>query len=168
MIRFLAIAFALLLASPTLAQTGPDVSRAMRGLAAIWRPIAADAAAEAVRAACVGALDELAAVDALLPADLTPQNLARIRAPHGLIVIPIGEQRSGAYFFPPAELPWFASGLGAISVLDEAEGLLLVHDAAGAEIRLQLGRLGTTPALRVSLGGAETRTFVGCAPTLGP
>jgi|CXWL01.1.fsa_nt_gi hypothetical protein len=167
MIRFLAIALALLSAPPASAQAG-DISGAMHRLAAIWRPIAAGANQEAVRRACTGALDELAAVDAELPAELSPQNLARVRPPNGLIVIPLGDEPTGAFFFPPAALPWFASGLGAVSVVDEAQGRLSVRDAGGAEIGLQLGALGSTPALRVSSAGGEAQTFVGCAPTLAP
>lgn len=165
MIRCLALALALHSAAPAAAQPG-DIAGAMHRLAAIWRPIAAGANQEAVRAACAGAIEELAAVDAELPAELSPQNLARLRPPSGLIVIPLGDEPTGAYFFPPAALPWFASGLGAVSVVDEAHGRLSVRDAAGAEIGLQLGALGSTPALRVSSAEGEARTFVGCAPTL--
>ncbi|MEQ1618065.1 MAG: hypothetical protein ABL883_06945 [Terricaulis sp.] len=167
MVRLFAIAIALLLSPPAAGQTG-DIAAAMPRLAAIWRPIAPGANAEAVRAACDGAIEELAAVDAQMPAELSPQNLARVRPPRGLIIIPLGEEPSGAYFFAPAELAGFVSGLGAVSVADETQGRLRVRDAAGAEIELQLGALGPTPALRVASAGAEARTFVGCAPTLGP
>lgn len=165
---FLALvsALACLATAAASAQTTPDVARASRALAAIWRPIAADAAisSSAIEIACVGATDEITAMEALIPAVITTESLARVRGIHGLTIIP-AESADAAFFFPPRDMMWFASGMGLIAVQDEPQGLLGVRDAAGASIGLQLGRAGATPVLRVRSPQGLLATFVGCAST---
>lgn len=163
MIRAL-FAFALLAVSaPTLAQT-PSPDPAIRALAAIWRPVAADETpdAETVRVACDGATEEMVAIEAALPETITPEALSGIRASRGLLIVPA--QESGrAYFFPGPSTPWFASGLGAVAVLSEAEGMVGVRDAAGRDIALQIGAVGGRPVLRVRGPDRSVQSFVGCA-----
>lgn len=170
MIRALAFTISLLCAGSAAAQApSPELVRASRALSAIWRPIAsADVGSQAaVETACAGALEEMAAVEAALPPVITPESLRPVRALRGLLVLPVEDDPATAYFFPSSAMASFASGLGAIAVLSEAEGLIGVRDAAGQDIALQLGRVGRRPVLRVRPPGADVQTFVGCAPTWG-
>lgn len=159
---------ACILAWPAAAQApaapDPELARASRALAAIWRPLADGLTPAAIEAACAGAVEEMAAIEAALPPVLTPESLARVRALHGLLIVPTGETPGEAYFFPPRELAWFASGLGTISVASEAEGFVVIRDAAGREIALQLGRAGRQSLLRVRDPEGTILNFVGCAP----
>ncbi len=168
MITRLALIVACLLVWPAEAQA-PDVSRAVRALAANWRPIAPEQleSTEAAISACAGAIEEIAAVDAALPIDITPQTLAHVRALRGLVIVSADDAIGGAYFFPAPDLAWFASGLGAVRVVSEAEGYLAVRDAAGRDIALQLGRAGGRAALRVRTPDGQILKFIGCAPTQG-
>jgi len=163
MLRPLLIMLALLAPLPAAAQSSPapDVARATRALSAMWRPLA-DAAS--VEAACAGAVEEIAAVEAALPPVVTQQSLARVRALHGLLVVPTDDPQA-AYFFPDATMPWFAAGLGAVAVIDEAQGFVGVRDAAGRDIAFQLGRGGQHPLLRIRNPEGQVLNFVGCAPT---
>ncbi len=162
--RFIVFALACLAASTAAAQTPPtagDVARAMRALSAIWRPITGAASLEA---ACAGAREELELVDSALPPVLTPESLARVHALHGIVIAPTGQDPAHAFFFPDGQMSWFASGVGVVTVINEAEGFLAVRDAEGHDIALQLGNAGGRPMLRVRPpGGAAPITFVGCA-----
>lgn len=155
---------ACLLAAPAAAQDNAQVARAAHALAANWRPVAGALTEASIRTACTGALEEIAAVDAAMPPVLNAQSLARVRSLHGLLIIPAGEDPAVAYFIPPADLTWFTSGLGAIAVLDEAQGLIGVRDAGGHDIALQLGRAGQRAVLRIRPPQGTLLTFVGCAP----
>jgi hypothetical protein len=159
-------ALALLLAWPDAAAAQTAEARAIAALSAVWRPVAtADlGSAAALEAACAGAIEEIAEVEGLIPTEITSQSLARVRGARGLTIIP-GDDGATAFFFPPGTLPWFASGLGVVAVLDEGQGLLGVRDAARANIGLQLGRAGGRPVLRVRPPEGALLTFVGCAPT---
>jgi hypothetical protein len=106
----------------------------------------------------------MAAIEAALPAVLTPESLARVRSLRGLLVVPVEDAPGQAYFFPPLELAWFRSGLGIISVLNEAEGFLAVRDAGGRDIAIQLGRAGRQALLRIRQPEGPILHFVGCAP----
>lgn len=166
-----AIAALLVCCSPALAQTGsPELLRASRAVAAIWRPFdpAAGVSAEAMQGACSGWTEELSALDASIPESLAPEALAQVRAPHGLVIVPTEEDPAAAFIFPNAAMTWFASGLGRISVLSEAQGYVGVEDAAGRRFTLQLGRQGRMPVMRVAIPDGGVATFVGCAPTLAP
>lgn len=154
----------LLAAAPASAENNEQAARASRALAANWRPVTGALTEASIRDACAGAVQEIAAVEAAMPRDLTPESLASVRSLHGLLVIPSGDDPALAFFIPPAELGWFTSGLGAIAVLDEAQGLLGVRDAGGRDIALQLGRAGTRPVLRIRPPEGAMLTFVGCAP----
>lgn len=166
--RFLLIALALACAAPAAAQTPaptPELQRASRALAAIWRPLTAMDEAS-MQAACRGAVEEMAAVEAALPPVLTPESLARVRALRGLLIVPTDDP-SISFFFPNAGMSWFTSGLGGIVVLSEAEGFIGVHDAGGRDIAFQIGRAGERPILRIRPPeGGDILTFVGCASTL--
>jgi hypothetical protein len=169
MIRALAFAAVCLGALPAMAQTPPDPSRAIEALSAIWRPLAAAdlASSEAAQTACSGALEEMAAIDAAMPPVISAESLSRVRALRGFLVI-TGENEPGtAFFFPNTEMPWFASGLGAIAVLSEPDGLIGVRDAAGQNHSLQLGRAGGRPVMRIRAPEGAVLTFVGCAASGG-
>lgn len=147
------------------AQTpAPDVARATRALSAIWRPMEG---AASVDAACAGALQEMEAVEAALPPVLTQQSLARVRALRGLLIVPTDDPQV-AYFFPDRSMDWFTSGMGAIAVINEAEGFVGVRDAAGRDIALQLGRGGEHALLRIRNPDGQVLNFVGCASTRQP
>ncbi len=158
-------AFAWALAGAASAQT-PDLARATQALAANWRPIGAQdlGSDEALQRACAGAVEEIAAVEAMLPAQIDAAGLARVRALRGLVVV-ASDQPGGAFFFAPQALGWFTSGLGSITVLDEAQGRLTLHDAGGAAIGLQVGRVIGRPVLRLQPPRGALLTLVGCAPT---
>jgi hypothetical protein len=106
----------------------------------------------------------MAAVEAALPPVLTAESLARVRSLRGLLIVPTGDAPGEAFFFPPPDLAWFASGMGRISVISEAEGFIAVRDAGGRDIALQLGRAGRTAMLRLRPPEGEPVAFVGCAP----
>lgn len=165
-ILFAALAWAL--AASSVSSQAPDLARAVQALAANWRPIEAQelGSNEALRSACAGAVEEIAAVESMLPAQIDAAGLARVRALRGLVVVASGEAGS-AFFFAPRELAWFTSGLGSIAVLDEAQGRLALRDAGGAAIGLQLGRVGGRPVLRVQPPQGAILTMIGCAPTSG-
>lgn len=162
--RFLIFALACLFAAPAAAQTNAEVERASTALSAIWRPVTGALSNASIQTACAGAVQEMAAIEAALPPVLTPDSLARVRALRGFLIVPSGDDPAWAYFFPPPDLAWFRSGIGAIALLDEAQGLLGVRDASGQDVALQIGRAGNHPVLRVRppQGGAAL-TFVGCA-----
>ena len=170
MIRALALLAALTLAGPASAQTAyPELERAAHAVAAIWRPFdPTHADAQALQTACAGWEQEMNGVDTALPTDLTPEALAQVRAPHGLIIVPTAEDPAEAFIFPNAQMNWLASGLGHISVLSAAQGYVGVQDAAGHNFTLQLGRHGQTPVMRIRAPEGAMLNFVGCAPTLTP
>ncbi len=160
MLRPLLFALACLLPLPAAAQ---DVGAATRALSAMWRPIAGAATLEA---ACAGAIQEMDALEAALPPVLTPESLERVRALRGILVVPT-EAPDLVYFFPDMTMPWFASGIGVVAVVDEAEGFLGVRDAGGNDIALQLGTGDGHPLLRVRTPQGQVLNFVGCASTAG-
>lgn len=163
--RCFAFALLLLTAAPVAAQTpNPEIERATRALAAMWRPTQGELTASSLQAACAGAVEEMAAVEAALPPILTPASLSRVRSLRGLLIIPAEEASGQAYFFPPPDLAWFAPGLGAFTVISEAEGFIGVRDAAGTEIAFQLGRAGGRAVLRIRSPEGAIVPFVGCAP----
>jgi hypothetical protein len=163
--RALFLALACLIASPAAAQTdNAQAARASAALAANWRPVSTPLTEASIRDACAGAVEEIAAVEAAMPPVITPASMARVRALHGLLIIPTGDDPALAFFIPPPELSWFTSGMGAIAVLDEAQGLIGVRDAGGRDIALQLGRAGQRPVLRIRQPQGAFMTFVGCSP----
>jgi len=157
-------AVACLIAAPAAAQDNAQVARASHALAANWRPITGALTEASIRTACAGAVEEIAAVDAAMPPVLNADSMRRVRSLHGLLIIPAGDDPAVAYFIAPAELAWVTSGLGAIAVLDEAQGLIGVRDAGGRNVALQLGRAGQRAVLRIRPPEGELLTFVGCAP----
>ena len=162
MLRPVLFVLACLMAAPAAAQTqAPDVAAATRALSAMWRPLTG---AASVEQACAGALEEIEAVEAALPPVVTQQSLARVRALRGLLIVPTDDPQV-AYFFPDASMAWFTSGMGAIAVINEAEGFIGVRDAGGRDIALQLGRGGEHALLRIRNPEGQVLNFVGCAPT---
>jgi hypothetical protein len=158
-------AFALI-ALPAAAQTRvvtPQDTRASQALAALWRPLPA-MTADAATTACRGAEAEIEAIEAALPPVLTQESLARVRTLRGLLVIPTDEPNM-SYFFPDRSMSWFASGLGAVAMIDEGDGFIGVRDAAGTDIALQYGQAGGRPMIRVQPPQGEIQTLVGCAQT---
>lgn len=159
-------------ATPAAAQQTPaqsDLQRAAHMLGANWRPLEAGAASAeaAYAAACQGATDEMAALDAALPATLAPDGLGAVRTQRGLIIVPTDENPGAAYVFPNPHLTNIASGLAAIHVVDAAAGRISLTDAAGQEIQLQLGVAGGKAMMRILREGAEPLLYVGCASSTG-
>ncbi|MGH6949256.1 MAG: hypothetical protein ACREH4_00125, partial [Vitreimonas sp.] len=69
---------AVLFAAPAAAQSdNAQVARASQALSAIWRPVTGPLTEASIRAACEGAVEEIAAVEAAMPNVLTPQSTAR-------------------------------------------------------------------------------------------
>jgi hypothetical protein len=165
--RALLAALLCLIALPAAAQTPnvtPELTRATQAIGALWRPIDGEIGADSIRAACTGAPQELEALDAAIPAELTPDTAARVRGLRGLHIIPIAARPGVAYFFPPLGMTWFTPGLGGFSVINEAEGFIGVRDAAGLELAFQIGRAGGRPMLRIRKPDDDILTLVGCAP----
>lgn len=160
------LALALLFATPAAAQQNPaEVERAATALAAIWRPVSGPITATTLQAACSGAVEEIAAVEAALPPVLTPESLARVRGLRGLLIIPTGDDPAWFYVFPPIGLDWVTPGMGRVTVVSEAEGFLTLQDGAGTSISAQLGRAGQRPVLRLRSPEGPLLNYVGCAPT---
>jgi hypothetical protein len=167
MIRSFAFAIACLAALPASAQTAtatPEIARASRALGAIWRPLDGPVTGEAITTACAGAEQEMQALDAAMPAELSADSAARVRGLRGLHIVLIEDAPGAAYFFPPLGMDWFTSGLGAFSVIDEGEGFIGVRDAAGLELAFQLGRAGRHPMLRIRKPDGALLTLAGCQP----
>lgn len=174
MIRKFAVALALLFA-PALAASAQtpqaaddDLTRAWGVLAADWRPFDIDAAdaSAAAASACEGALEEMQALDAAMPEDLSAAALSQIRAPHGLIIIPSDTDPHRAYIFPTADLSFMTSGPAAVAVTDAEDAVVSLTDASGRETQLQLGSVETLPVMRLQPpAAARPLYFVGCAST---
>ena len=156
-----------LAAYPASAQTPaatPELTRASGAIGAMWRPVEGALTGEAIAAACAGSEQEMQALDAAMPAELDDESAARVRGLRGLHVVPIAGTPGAAYFFPPLNMPWFHSGLGGFSVINEAEGFIGVRDAGGQELAFQIGRAGTRPMLRIRRPSGEIVTLAGCQP----
>ncbi|MBL8546005.1 MAG: hypothetical protein JNL81_06040 [Hyphomonadaceae bacterium] len=164
--RALLVVFCLL-ASPAAAQTlaaTPELTRASQAIGAVWRPLEGAITADSLRAACAGAEQEMQALDAAMPAELNETTATRVRGLRGLHIIPLTGTPGAAYFFPPLRMTWFSSGLGAYSVINEAEGFIGIRDAAGQELAFQIGRAGSHPMLRIRRPTGEIVTLTGCQP----
>lgn len=142
----------------------PELTRATTALGAMWRPIDGSITGASIQAACAGAEQEMQALDAAMPAELTDESATRVRGLRGLHIIPIAHTPGAAYFFPPLSMTWFSSGLGGFSVLNEAEGFIGVRDAGGQEFAFQRGVAGSHPMLRIRRPSGEIVTLVGCVP----
>lgn len=154
-------------ALPAAAQTPgatPELTRAANAIGAIWRPIDGPITGESIRSACAGAEQEMLALDAAMPSELTDESAARVRGLRGLHIIPIADTPGAAYFFPPLAMAWFNSGLGGFSVINETEGFIGVRDAGGQELAFQIGRAGPHPMLRIRRTSGEIITLAGCQP----
>jgi hypothetical protein len=165
--RAVIVALYIVAAGPAAAQTAPstpELTRASNAIGALWRPLEGPITAESISAACAGASEELRALDAAMPAELTSESAARVRGLRGLHVIPIAGRPGAAYFFPPLGMTWFTPGLGAFSVINEAEGFIGIRDASGQELAFQVGRAGTHPMLRIRKPDQSVITLAGCQP----
>ncbi len=169
MLRAALLALACLAAVPAAAQTPPSeierAASASRALSMLWRPVTT-LTPEQITRACSGSAEEIEAIEAAMPAVLTPESLANVRALWGLMVVPTDDP-AVSYFFPDMSLGWMASGLGAIGVIDEAEGFIGVRDAAGRDIAVQIGLAGGRGVMRLRNPENQLLTFVACAPTWG-
>lgn len=163
--RFLAFVLVCLFASNAGAQTNSaEVERAAAALSAIWRPIEGAVTPTTINAACTGAVEEIAAIEAALPPVLTPDSLQRVRGLRGMLIIPAGDVAGWLYVFPPRALDWVTPGMGRVSVVSEADGFLALQDGAGQSVSLQLGRAGQWPMMRIRQADGVTLNYVGCAP----
>ena len=130
-----ALALALACSAPALAQddaapsAAVQIAHASRTLAAIWRPITTTTQS-ALAAACNGASDDLAALDAALPEDLNNRTLAAVHVAHGLVFVPTTENPADTFIFADSSMAWLASGVGVITGADEDTGEITLQDAA--------------------------------------
>ncbi len=156
--HFLFIALMLALAPAAAAQSPPgstDAARVSQLLGAIWRPLPTRATESPV-----------AELDLRLPEHLTPEALALVRAPRGLVIVPTAEDPSSIYIFPDQDLGAIASGLGQFRLDPAGAGRVVLRDAAGRETQLQLGSARGQTLMRLRAPGqSDTRLFVGCAST---
>lgn len=156
-----------LAAWPAAAQTPaatPEIARATTAIGAMWRPVEGALSADSLRTACAGAEQEMQALDAAMPSELTDETASRVRGIRGLHIVPIADTPGAAYFFPPISMTWFSSGLGGFSVINEAEGFIGVRDSENHEFAFQVGRAGTHPMLRIRRPTGEIVTLAGCQP----
>jgi hypothetical protein len=166
--RALALIAGLILAAPAWAQAdGPraEIANASHTLAAIWRPITTTTQS-ALAAACNGAGADLAALDAALPEDLNNRTLAAVHVAHGLVFVPTTENPADTFIFADSSMAWLASGVAVITSADEDTGEIVLQDAAGTTIQLQLGHVAGQVLLRLTTPGGQDITFAGCASTL--
>lgn len=163
--RFLAFALACLFATSAAAQqNNAETGRAASALSAIWRPVEGAVTATSITAACTGAVEEIAAIEAALPPVLTPKSLQRVRGLRGMLILPAGDVTGWLYVFPPASLNWMTPGMGRVTVVSEADGFLALQDGAGQSVSLQLGRAGQWPLMRIHPPEGALLNYVGCAP----
>lgn len=146
-----------------------QLALAAHQLAAMWRPVPPGRlTAASLTAACDGALTEMTALDARLPIPMTVDNLADIRAEHGLVFVPTDENPSVMFVFPnDDELRGIASGLANFTLDPAGEGKLVLTDAAGHDSNLELGHAGGHALLRIRpRGSADVQLYVSCASAL--
>jgi hypothetical protein len=107
-------------------------------------------------------------LDARLPVPMTVDNLADIRAEHGLLFVPTDENPTVMFVFPnDEELRGIASGLANFALDPSGEGKLVLTDAAGHDSNLELGHAGGHALLRIRpRGSADVQLYVGCASAL--
>ena len=146
-----------------------DTVRASRAMAAIWRPFVETPAGAAVdfQTACDGAREELEQVDAAVPEEISSESLSAIRAPHGLVIVPTGEEPRAVFVFANSQLGQITSGLGILRVADAAQAVVGISDARGQETFFQLGQAGGKAMMRVLRPNEPPLTYVGCAATTG-
>lgn len=168
-----ALALALVSVSPALAQSDDapsaaiQIAHAAHTLAAIWRPITTTTQS-ALANACAGAPEDLAALDAALPQDLNSRTLAAVHVAHGLVFVPTSENPADTFIFADTTMSWLAGGAGIITSADEDNGEVVLQDAAGTAIHLQLGHVAGQLLMRLSTPGGQDLTFAGCTSTLEP
>lgn len=163
----MAVAALALFALPAAAQrpaASPELTRAAGAIGAVWCPVDGALTARSIAAACAGAEQEMRALDAAMPAELDARSAARVRGIRALHVVPLADTPGAAYFFPPLAMTWFTPGLGAYSVISEADGFIGVRDAGGQELAFQIGRAGDRPVLRIRQPDGALLTLAGCAP----
>jgi hypothetical protein len=174
--RLALAALAILLAANATAQTppgsptapanaSPEVARASRALAAMWRPLTGPATETALASACHGAVEDMRALDEAMPDPLTSEALASLHPAHGIVFVPASDDPGAIFIFPSADLIWFASGLGAIAAANEGTGEVSLRDAAGHTIQAVLGHAAGHAMLRLEVPGGGPATYVGCAAT---
>lgn len=165
LLRIVLIVFVLAANSGAFAQGSGELDRASRALAALWRPVPGPLTEASISQTCGGAAQEIAAIEAALPANLDyRESIQQVRGLRGLLIVPDAEDHAWAFFFPPATLPWFTPGLGSIRVVSEEEGFIVIRDATDLEIAIQLGRAGDHRVMRIRPPDAPPLTFVACAP----
>lgn len=146
-----------------------DTARASHAMAAIWRPFVETPAGAAAdfQTACAGAQEELEQVDAAVPEQISAESLSAIRAPHGLVIVPAGDEPRAVFVFANHQLGQITSGLGILRVADAAQAVVGISDARGQETFFQLGQAGGKAMMRVLRPNEPPLTYVGCAPTTG-
>jgi len=142
-----------------------QIARAAHTLAAIWRPITTTTQA-ALTAACAGATDDLNALEAAIPQQLSNTTLATVRVAHGLVFVPTDENPAEVFVFPDPSMAWLASGVAVIRSADEETGEVALEDANGQAVHLLLGHVAGQLLMRLATPGGQDITYAGCASTL--
>jgi hypothetical protein len=151
--------------SPTTA-VSPELAHASHALAAMWRPLTGPATEAGLAAACLGAVDDMRALDAAMPDELSAAALAALHPAHGIVFVPAADDPSDVFIFPSAELTWFASGLAKLETANEATGEVALHDAQDHPIRITLGHAAGHSLMRLNVPTGDPVTYVGCAATV--
>lgn len=168
--RIVLLALVLGFATQAAAQIAPpqsDMAQVARMLGAIWRPLSAAAGGQQrlmAQTACMGALEELSALNDILPEDLNSPALNGVRATTGFVIVNSADEGS-AFFFPNPGLAFIASGRGRFAITDRAQGRVDLTDAAGTVTQVQLGASGGLPMMRILPPNAPPLVYVGCAST---
>jgi hypothetical protein len=144
----------------------PEIARASRALAAMWRPLTGPATEAGLNSACSGAIEDMRALDEAMPDNLSAAALAALHPAHGIVFVPAADDPSDVFAFPSADLTWFASGLGKLVAANEGAGEVSFRDAAGHAILVTLGRVAGHAMLRLNVPAGDPVTYVGCAATV--
>ncbi len=151
--------------APT-AMVSPEISRAARALAAMWRPLTGPATETGLASACSGAAEDMRALDNAMPDELSAAALASLHPAHGIVFVPAADDPSDVFVFPSADLTWFASGLGKLVAANEGTGEVSFRDAEGHAITITLGHAAGHAMLRLNVPTGDPVTYVGCAATV--
>ena len=151
--------------APTTA-VSPEISRASHALAAIWRPLTGPATEAGLANACVGAVEDMRALDNSMPDELTAASLGALHPLHGIVFVPAAEKASDVFIFPSADLTWLASGLGKLVAANEGTGEVSLRDAQDHAILIILGHAAGHAMMRLTVPTGDPVTYVGCAATV--
>jgi hypothetical protein len=151
--------------APTTA-VSPDIAHASHALAAMWRPVTGPSTEAGLTAACLGAVEDMRALDRAMPDELSADAFAGLHPAHGIVFVPAADDPSDIFIFPSADLTWLASGLGKLVAANEGTGEVTLHDAQQRPILITLGHVAGHSMLRLTVPTGHPVTYVGCAATV--